>query len=298
VKGIILSGGKGTRLSPLTQIVSKQLLPVYSKPMIHYPLATLIGCGIKDICIISDAVTLPLLEAHLRDGRHLGINLSYILQPSPDGIAQAYVLAESFIGNDTVALILGDNIFHGGNTKALITAAVERTIIDGGASCLGYYVNDPERYGVIKFDDNMHPQDIVEKPTTYVSNYAVPGIYITDSKAISYAKSQDVSARGEYEITDILKSYLLDKKLSVYVPQEMAWFDAGTIDSLHEAASYIRAIERRQGIPVGSPEYESFKKLFIDEQSYISSLSSFAKSEYGQLLRSAVRGLRISLGNP
>ena len=263
-KGIILAGGKATRLYPLTSTISKQLLPVYNKPMIYYPLSVLMLAGIKDILIISNSATLPRLKDLFGNGNNLGINISYAEQEKPNGLAEAFIIGEEFIGKDNVALILGDNIFFGHGFSEILDKAKNRIT---GATIFGYYVEDPCRYGIVELNKNKKPVSITEKPKNPKSNWAVPGLYFYDNSVVKIAKSIKPSARGELEITDINKIYLKRKKLSVeLLGRGFAWLDAGTYDSLLDSALFIRTIEERQGIMVGCLEEIAYKKGFINKK--------------------------------
>ena len=263
-KGIILAGGKATRLYPLTSTISKQLLPVYNKPMIYYPLSVLMLAGIKDVLIISNSATLPRLKDLFGNGNNLGINISYAEQEKPNGLAEAFIIGEEFIGKDNVALILGDNIFFGHGFSEILDKAKNRIT---GATIFGYYVEDPCRYGIVELDKNKKPVSITEKPKNPKSNWAVPGLYFYDNSVVKIAKSIKPSARGEPEITDINKIYLKRKKLSVeLLGRGFAWLDAGTYDSLLDSALFIRTIEERQGIMVGCLEEIAYKKGFINKK--------------------------------
>ena len=263
MKGIILAGGKSTRLYPITRGISKQLLPIYNKPMIFYPLSTLMEAEISDILIISTEDDLPILKKILGTGEDLGINLSYKIQANPNGLAEAFILGENFIGDESVSLILGDNLFFGGGFKNLILEASKN---NKGAQIFAYRVERPEAYGVIEFDSNYVPKSIIEKPKKPKSNYAVTGLYFYDNDVIEFAKSLTPSARGELEISEINQLYLDKGNLNVNVlSQGIAWLDTGTHDSLIEASSFVRTIENRQGIPVGSPEVVAYNNSWIDE---------------------------------
>ena len=263
-KGIILAGGKATRLYPITSTVSKQLLPVYNKPMVYYPLSVLMLAGINDILIISNSSTLPRLKDLFGNGNNLGINISYAEQEKPNGLAEAFIIGEKFIGKDNVALILGDNIFFGHGFSDILNKAKNRKT---GATIFGYYVEDPCRYGIVELDKNKKPVSIIEKPKNPKSNWAVPGLYFYDNSVIKIAKSIKPSARGELEITDINKIYLKNKKLSVeLLDRGFAWLDAGTYDSLLDSSLFIRTIEQRQGIMVGCLEEIAYKRGFISKK--------------------------------
>lgn len=282
-KGIILAGGSGTRLHPLTQVVSKQLMPVYDKPMIYYPLSTLMLADIKDILIISTPDELPRFQALLGDGSQWGINLSYAEQPSPDGLAQAFLIGESFIGNDACTLVLGDNLFYGHDLQE---ALVNTSKQNEGATVFGYHVSDPERYGVVDFDDNWKALSIEEKPTSPKSNYAVTGLYFYDNKVVDYAKTIKPSHRGELEITDLNNLYLQDQSLQVeLMGRGSAWLDTGTIDSLLDAANFIANIEKRQGLKICCPEEIAYRKGYISAEQLDVIAHKLLKSGYGAYLR-------------
>lgn len=288
MKGIILAGGSGTRLYPLTMVTSKQLLPVYDKPMIFYPLSTLMLAGIRDILIISTPKDLPNFERLLGDGSRYGIHLSYKVQPSPDGLAQAFILGEEFIDGDRCAMILGDNIFYGaGLTQHLKQAAAN----EAGATVFGYYVDDPERFGVIEFDDKGKAISIEEKPQHPKSNYAVTGLYFYDAKVCEYAKKVKPSARGELEITDLNKMYLEQGNLKVVtLGRGYAWLDTGTINSLSEASEFVKAVETRASIQIAAPEEVAYANGWIDKSILEESAKQYGKSPYGQYLQKVVEG--------
>ena len=283
MKGIILAGGSGTRLYPLTIAVSKQLMPVYDKPMIYYPLSTLLMSGIKDILIISTPQDLPRFESLLGDGKRIGCNFSYAVQEEPNGLAQAFVIGASFIGNSSVALVLGDNIFYGYGLDQLLAQNYDP---DGGI-VYAYHVSDPERYGVVEFDENNKAISIEEKPIKPKSNYAVPGLYFYDNNVIDIAKNLKPSARGEYEITDVNKAYLEQGKLSVSIlDRGTAWLDTGTFKSLMQAGQYVQVIEDRQGLKVGCIEEIAFRKGFISAEQLEEIAQPLVKSGYGDYLMS------------
>lgn len=288
MKGIILAGGSGTRLYPLTKYTSKQALPVYDKPMIYYPLSTLMLADIRDILIISTPRDLPTFESMLGDGSNFGIKLSYAEQPSPDGLAQAFIIGEEFIGKDSCAMILGDNIFYGnGLSKMLKQAAARET----GATVFGYYVDDPERFGVVEFDKHGNAVSIEEKPKDPKSNYAVAGLYLYDNKVTEYAKQITPSERGELEITDINKLYLREGQLHVkLLGRGYAWLDTGTIDSLLDAAEFMNILEKRQGIKVCIPEEIAYKNGWISGEQLDDIITEYGKSGYGTYLRKVREG--------
>lgn len=290
MKGIILAGGAGTRLYPLTMVTSKQLLPIYDKPMIFYPLSTLMLAGIRDILLISTPTDLPNFERLLGDGSQFGIKLSYKVQPSPDGLAQAFILGEEFIGDDTCAMVLGDNIFYGNGFRSLLMKAVDDAN-NGNATVFGYYVKDPERFGVVNFDEYQNVISLEEKPKNPKSNYAVTGLYFYDNRVVEYAKSIKPSARGELEITDVNNCFLNDKSLKVQLlGRGYAWLDTGTIDSLAEASDYIRMIQTRQGVLVSAPEEIAYINGWITEKELIASVNRYGKSLYGEHLKRVADG--------
>ena len=281
MKGIILAGGLGTRLYPLTIALSKQLMPVYDKPMIYYPLATLMSSGIREILIISTPQHLPMFEDLLGNGHELGCEFSYIPQHEPNGLAQAFVLGADFIGDDSVALILGDNIFYGRGLNQTLQSCVDPS----GGIVFAYQVKDPERYGVVEFDENKNALSIEEKPVSPKSNWAVPGIYFYDNEVVSIAKNLKPSSRGEYEITDVNKEYLKRKKLGVGILERgVAWLDTGTHQSLMQAGQFIQVIEERQGLKIGCIEEVAFDQGFIDEQQLRALGNKYIKSGYGEYL--------------
>ncbi|MBE6070342.1 MAG: glucose-1-phosphate thymidylyltransferase RfbA [Clostridium butyricum] len=288
MKGIILAGGSGTRLYPITMVTSKQLLPIYDKPMIYYPLSTLMLAGIKDILIISTPKDISNFENLLGDGSRYGIKLSYEVQYSPDGLAQAFIIGEEFINNDSVAMILGDNIFHGNGFTNLLKKAVEN---EGRATVFGYYVEDPERFGVVEFDENGRAISIEEKPENPKSNYAVTGLYFYDNNVCEYAKSLKPSDRGELEITDLNNIYLEQGKLDVItLGRGYGWLDTGTVDSLAEASEYVRVLENRQGLKISCLEEIAYKNGWISKESLIESANAYGKSPYGKHLRNVAEG--------
>jgi len=290
MKGIILAGGAGTRLYPLTMVTSKQLLPVYDKPMIYYPLSTLMLAGIKEILIISTPDDTPRFEHLLGDGSQFGIHLSYKVQPSPDGLAQAFLLGEEFIGSDTCAMVLGDNIFYGNGFSPLLRRAVSDAAL-GKATVFGYYVPDPERFGVVEFDSEGNVVSVAEKPAEPKSNYAITGLYFYDNRVVERAKQVKPSARGELEITDLNRLYLETGDLKVQLlGRGFAWLDTGTMDSLVDAADFVRMIEKRQGIKISAPEEIAFMNGWITKDELLASADRYGKSPYGQHLRRVAQG--------
>ncbi|OGI04196.1 MAG: glucose-1-phosphate thymidylyltransferase [Candidatus Melainabacteria bacterium GWF2_37_15] len=282
MKGIILAGGSGTRLYPVTQAVSKQLLPVYDKPMIYYPLSVLMLAGIKDILIISTPQDTPLFKNLLKDGSEIGLNISYAVQPSPDGLAQAFIIGEEFIGNDNVALILGDNIFYGQGFSSILKNAALK---EKGGTIFAYRVKDPNRFGVVEFDESMKILSIEEKPQKPKSFYAVTGLYFYDNKVVEYAKNLKSSPRGELEITDLNKIYVEQNDLNVQLlGRGFAWLDTGTHDSLMQAGQFIETIEKNQGIKVACPEEIAYKMGYINKEQLLMLAEKYQKSEYGRYL--------------
>ena len=291
MKGIILAGGAGTRLYPLTMVTSKQLLPVYDKPMIYYPLSTLMLAGIKDILIISTPTDTTRFESLLGDGSQFGINLSYCVQPSPDGLAQAFILGEEFIGSDACAMVLGDNIFYGNGFGRILRTAAENAEVNSRATVFGYYVNDPERFGVVSFDDEGRATSIEEKPQFPKSNYAVTGLYFYPAGVSDRANQVKPSARGELEITTLNEMYLNDSLLDVQLlGRGFAWLDTGTMDSLIEAAEFVQTISKRQGITISAPEEIAYVNGWIDKETLIDSAERYGKSPYGEHLRAVAEG--------
>lgn len=290
MKGIILAGGTGSRLYPLTMVTSKQLLPVYDKPMIYYPLSVLMLAGIKEILIISTPNDLPNFKKLLGSGSDLGIKLSYAEQTSPDGLAQAFIIGEEFIGDSNVAMILGDNIYYGNGFTSILREAVESTQ-RGEATIFGYYVNDPERFGIVEFDDDGKVISVEEKPQYPKSNYCITGLYFYDNRVIEFAKKVKPSERGELEITDLNKLYLKDNTLNVkLLGRGYAWFDSGTMDSLIEAAEFVKTIEKRQGIKISALEEIAFHNKWIERETLLISAEKYGKSPYGEHLKKVAEG--------
>ena len=291
MKGIILAGGSGTRLYPLTMVTSKQLLLVYDKPMVYYPLSTLMLAGIKDILIISTPADLPNFERLLGDGSAFGVDLSYKVQPSPDGLAQAFIIGEEFIGDNACAMVLGDNIFYGNGFGRLLRSAVEDAEQNKRATVFGYYVPDPERFGVVEFNDNGQAVSIEEKPKQPKSNYAVTGLYFYPSGVSAKAKQVKPSDRGELEITTLNEMYLNDRLLDVQLlGRGFAWLDTGTMDSLVEATDFVQMVQNRQGIEISAPEEIAFINGWIDKDKLMQSAEKYGKSPYGAHLRKVAEG--------
>ena len=291
MKGIVLAGGSGTRLYPLTMVTSKQLLPVYDKPMIFYPLSMLMLAGIRDVLIISTPMDLPNFERLLGDGSSMGLRLSYKVQPSPDGLAQAFILGEDFIGDDCCAMVLGDNIFYGNGFGPLLKSAAKNAEENGRASVFGYYVEDPERFGVVEFNENGRVISVEEKPKNPKSNYAITGLYFYDNRVVQFAKKQKPSARGELEITDLNQMYLdrgeLDVKL---LGRGFAWLDTGTMDSLIDAGNFVKMIENRQGIQISAVEEIAFINGWISREKLLENATKYGKSPYGIHLKKVAEG--------
>lgn len=288
MKGIILAGGSGTRLYPLTMVTSKQLLPVYDKPMIYYPMSVLMRAGIRDILIISTPVDLPNFERLLGDGSRYGINLSYAVQPSPDGLAQAFLIGEEFIAGDSCAMVLGDNIFYGSGLKAHLREAAAK---EHGATIFGYYVEDPERFGIVEFDKEGKAISIEEKPKNPKSNYCVTGLYFYDNRVVDFAKRIKPSKRGELEITDLNRMYLEDGTLNVItLGHGYAWLDTGTMDSLSEASEFVKVVEKRQGIQISAIEEIAYLNGWISKERLIESAERYGKSPYGEHLKKVAEG--------
>ncbi len=285
MKGIVLAGGSGTRLYPITKGISKQLIPIYNKPMIYYPLSALMLAGIREILIISTPYDLPGFKRLLGDGSEFGVSLSYAEQPSPDGLAQAFIIGDKFIGDDAVCMVLGDNIFYGSGFSGLLKESVRTAEEDGKATVFGYYVNDPERYGVAEFDEDGNCLSIEEKPAHPKSNYAVVGLYFYPNSVVDIAKHIKPSTRGELEITTVNQEYLKQENLKVQTLQRgFAWLDTGTHDSLSEASTFIECIEKRQGLKVACLEEIAYKKGWINKEQLIEQAQPMAKNEYGQYL--------------
>ena len=295
MKGIILAGGAGTRLYPLTMVTSKQLLPVYDKPMIYYPLSTLMLAGVRDILIISTPEDTPRFENLLGDGSQFGIDLSYKVQPSPDGLAQAFIIGEEFLEGEAGAMILGDNIFYGNGFGRILKKAVFNAEDNGRATVFGYYVNDPERFGIVEFDENGKVLSIEEKPEHPKSNYAATGLYFYPAGVSQMAKEVKPSARGELEITTLNEMYLHKDKLDVQLlGRGFAWLDTGTMDSLVDAADFVRMLEKRQGVKISAPEEIAFRNDWIDKEALLKSAEKYGKSPYGAHLKAVAEGKIIA----
>ena len=291
MKGIILAGGSGTRLYPLTMVTSKQLLPVYDKPMIYYPLSVLMNAGIRDILIISTPQDLPRFQELLRDGSQFGVCLSYKEQPSPDGLAQAFIIGEEFIGDDSVAMVLGDNIFAGHGLKKRLKAAIENAESGRGATVFGYYVDDPERFGIVEFDKNGKAVSIEEKPSKPKSNYCVTGLYFYDNRVVKYAKNLKPSARGELEITDLNRIYLEENQLNVeLLGQGFTWLDTGTHESLVEATNFVKTIEQHQHRKIACLEEIAYLNGWISKEDVLKVYELLKKNQYGQYLKDVLDG--------
>ena len=291
MKGIILAGGSGTRLYPLTMVTSKQLLPVYDKPMIYYPLSVLMNAGIRDILIISTPQDLPRFQELLRDGSQFGVRLSYKEQPSPDGLAQAFIIGEEFIGDDSVAMVLGDNIFAGHGLKKRLKAAIENAESGRGATVFGYYVDDPERFGIVEFDKNGKAVSIEEKPAKPKSNYCVTGLYFYDNRVVKYAKNLKPSARGELEITDLNRIYLEENQLNVeLLGQGFTWLDTGTHESLVEATNFVKTIEQNQHRKIACLEEIAYLNGWISKEDVLKVYELLKKNQYGQYLKDVLDG--------
>ena len=302
MKGIILAGGSGTRLYPLTKVTSKQLLPIYDKPMIYYPLSVLMNAGIRDILIISTPDDTPRFEALLGDGHQFGVNLQYAVQPSPDGLAQAFIIGADFIGGDSVAMILGDNIFHGQGLKKRLRTAAERAEKEGGATVFGYYVDDPERFGIVEFDASGKAVSIEEKPEHPKSNYCVTGLYFYDNRVVEYAKNLKPSARGELEITDLNRIYLEDNSLNVellgdldviLLGQGFTWLDTGTHESLVEATNFVKTIETHQHRKIACLEEIAYLNGWISREEVMEAYEVLKKNQYGRYLKDVLDGKYI-----
>ena len=291
MKGIILAGGSGTRLYPLTMVTSKQLLPIYDKPMIYYPMSVLMNAGIRDILIISTPQDTPRFQELLGDGHQFGVNLSYAVQPSPDGLAQAFIIGEEFIGDDTVAMVLGDNIFAGHGMKKRLTTAVENAESGKGATVFGYYVDDPERFGIVEFDQNGKAVSIEEKPEHPKSNYCVTGLYFYDNKVVEYAKNLKPSARGELEITDLNRIYLEEGNLNVeLLGQGFTWLDTGTHESLVDATNFVKTVETHQHRKIACLEEIGYLNGWISKEEVLKVYEVLKKNQYGQYLKDVLDG--------
>jgi glucose-1-phosphate thymidylyltransferase len=296
MKGIVLAGGSGTRLYPLTMVTSKQLLPIYDKPMIYYPISVLMNAGIRDILIISTPQDLPRFEILLGNGHQFGLNLSYKAQPSPDGLAQAFTIGEEFINGDPAAMILGDNIFAGHGLRKRLRAAVEKAEKGEGATVFGYYVDDPERFGIVEFDKDGNAISIEEKPTHPKSNYCVTGLYFYDSRVVEYAKNLKPSARGEYEITDLNRIYLDNKQLHVeLLGQGFTWLDTGTHESLVDATNFVKTIETHQHRKIACLEEIAYRNGWISREEVLETYEILKKNQYGQYLKDVLDGKYIDV---
>lgn len=296
MKGIILAGGSGTRLYPLTMVTSKQLLPVYDKPMIYYPLSVLMNAGIRDILIISTPQDLPRFQELLRDGSQFGVRLSYKEQPSPDGLAQAFIIGEEFIGDDSVTMVLGDNIFAGHGLKKRLKAAIENAESGRGATVFGYYVDDPERFGIVEFDKNGKAVSIEEKPAKPKSNYCITGLYFYDNRVVKYAKNLKPSARGELEITDLNRIYLEENQLNVeLLGQGFTWLDTGTHESLVEATNFVKTIEQHQHRKIACLEEIAYLNGWISKEDVLKVYELLKKNQYGQYLKDVLDGKYIDV---
>lgn len=291
MKGIILAGGAGTRLYPLTMVMSKQLLPIYDKPMVYYPLSTLMLAGIRDVLIISTPTDLPNFERLLGNGKDFGLNLSYKVQPSPDGLAQAFIIGEDFIGNDACAMCLGDNIFYGGGLKGFLHTAADNAE-NGNATVFGYYVNDPERFGIMEIDENDNVLSVEEKPKNPKSNYCITGLYFYPRNVSELAKALKPSARGELEITTLNDMYLQHGLLKAQLlGRGFAWLDTGTMDSLTDASSFVQMIQNRQGVVISAPEEIAFRNGWISKEKLLESAERYGKSPYGKHLKNVATGI-------
>lgn len=296
MKGIILAGGSGTRLYPLTKVTSKQLLPIYDKPMIYYPMSVLMNAGIRDILIISTPADTPRFQELLKDGRQFGVNLSYAVQPSPDGLAQAFIIGADFIGNDTVAMVLGDNIFAGHGLKKRLQAAVDNAENNRGATVFGYYVDDPERFGIVEFDRNGKAISIEEKPQKPKSNYCVTGLYFYDNRVVDYAKNLKPSARGELEITDLNRIYLENGELNVeLLGQGFTWLDTGTHESLVDATNFVKTMETHQHRKIACLEEIAYLNGWITREDVLKVYEELKKNQYGQYLKDVLDGKYIDV---
>ena len=298
MKGIVLAGGSGTRLYPITKGVSKQLLPIYDKPMVYYPISVLMLAGIRDILIISTPADLPAFRRLLGDGSDYGVRFEYAEQPSPDGLAQAFLIGEKFIGSDSACLVLGDNIFHGSGFSTMLREAVRTAEEEDKATVFGYWVDDPERYGVAEFDGNGNCLSIEEKPANPKSNYAVVGLYFYPNKVVDVAKKIKPSARGELEITTVNQVFLQDSQLKVQtLGRGFAWLDTGTVDALLDAANFIKTVERLQGIKISAPEEIAYNMRWISKRALLESAKKYGKSSYGQHLLSVAEGRILYTSN-